>query len=43
MLEWELKGREAAGRLVTGGLQELLSAADGTGAGNAGVVDLMLR
>lgn len=42
ILEWELKGREAASGAVAGGLQELLRAADGR-EGNAGVVDLMLR
>ena len=41
-LEWELKGRDAAGGAVAGGLQELLTAADGDG-GNTGVVDLMVR
>ncbi|CAM9141767.1 unnamed protein product [Scytosiphon promiscuus] len=43
ILEWELKGRDAAsGAVAAGGLQELLRAADGR-RGNAGVVDLMLR
>lgn len=42
ILEWELKGRDAASGAVAGGLQELLRAADGR-EGNAGVVDLMLR